>query len=336
MDRLGPELVANALGDTLTPSAVSVAEDGAVLVGRAAADRLVTHPDRSVASFKRWMGSSAGARLAGRFYRAEELSALVLRALKEDAEARTGGAIGEAVISVPAYFSDPQRKATLDAARLAGIAVERLVNEPTAAALAHGLDSVEEGRFLILDLGGGTFDVSLLHKFEGVMEVRASAGDSHLGGDDFRDALVALIARRHGVDPDKLARTDLARLMREAERIKHALSAQNSAAYEIALADETRRGEVAPGGIRGGRRNRCCAVCARRSSARSPTRASIRRRSTRSCWSAARRACRWCARSRRGCSAASRSPTRGPTTSSRSAQRRRRGSRRATRRWPTW
>ncbi len=241
----GPELVANALGDTLTPSAVSIAEDGAVLVGGAAADRLVTHPDRSVASFKRWMGSSAGARLAGRFYRAEELSALVLRALKEDAEARTGGAIGEAVISVPAYFSDPQRKATLDAARLAGITVERLVNEPTAAALAHGLDSVEEGRFLILDLGGGTFDVSLLHKFEGVMVVRASAGDSHLGGDDFRDALVALIARRHGVDPDKLARTDLARLMREAERIKHALSAQNDAAYEIALADETRSGEVA-------------------------------------------------------------------------------------------
>jgi len=103
----GPELVANALGDTLTPSAISIGEDGAVLVGRAAADRLVTHPDRSVASFKRWMGSSAGARLAGRFYRAEELSALVLRSLKEDAEARTGGAIGEAVISVPAYFSDP-------------------------------------------------------------------------------------------------------------------------------------------------------------------------------------------------------------------------------------
>ena len=240
----GPELVANALGDTLTPSAVSIAEDGAVLVGRAAADRLVTHPDRSVASFKRWMGSAAGARLAGRFYRAEELSALVLRALKEDAELRTGGAIGEAVISVPAYFSDPQRKATLDAARLAGLAVERLVNEPTAAALAHGLDSVEEGRFLILDLGGGTFDVSLLHKFEGVMEVRASAGDSHLGGDDFRDALVALLARRHGVDPDKLARTDLARLMREAERVKHTLTAQDRAGYEIELADETRSGEV--------------------------------------------------------------------------------------------
>ena len=149
----GPRLIANALGDTLTPSAVSIADDGAVLVGRAAVDRLVTHPDRSIASFKRWMGSGAGARLAGKFYRAEELSALVLRSLKEDAENQAGGAIGDTVISVPAYFSDPQRKATLDAARLAGLEVERLVNEPTAAALAHGLESVEEGRFLILDLG---------------------------------------------------------------------------------------------------------------------------------------------------------------------------------------
>ncbi len=140
----GPRLIANALGDTLTPSAVSIADDGAVLVGRAAVDRLVTHPDRSIASFKRWMGSGAGARLAGKFYRAEELSALVLRSLKEDAENQAGGAIGDTVISVPAYFSDPQRKATLDAARLAGLEVERLVNEPTAAALAHGLESVEE------------------------------------------------------------------------------------------------------------------------------------------------------------------------------------------------
>ena len=240
----GPRLIANALGDTLTPSAVSVADDGAALVGRAAVDRLVTHPDRSVASFKRWMGSDAGARLAGRFYRAEELSALVLRALKEDAEAQTGGAIEDAVVSVPAYFSDPQRKATLDAARLAGLKVERLVNEPTAAALAHGLESVAEGRFLILDLGGGTFDVSLLHKFEGVMEVRASAGDSLLGGDDFRDALVALIAQRHKIDPDRLPREELARLLREAERVKHALSAEERAAYDVALGGETRAGEV--------------------------------------------------------------------------------------------
>lgn len=137
---VGPRLIANALGDTLTPSAVSIADDGAVLVGRPAVDRLVTHPDRSIASFKRWMGSGAGARLAGKFYRAEELSALVLRSLKEDADNQAGGAIGDTVISVPAYFSDPQRKATLDAARLAGLEVERLVNEPTAAALAHGFE----------------------------------------------------------------------------------------------------------------------------------------------------------------------------------------------------
>jgi molecular chaperone HscC len=243
----GPELVPNALGDTLTPSAVSIADDGAVLVGRAAMDRLVTHPDRSVASFKRWMGSGAGARLAGKFYRAEELSALVLRSLKEDGETSIGGAIEEAIISVPAYFSDPQRKATLDAARLAGLTVQRLVNEPTAAALAHGLESVEEGRFLILDLGGGTFDVSLLHKFEGIMEVRASAGDSALGGNDFRDALVTLIARRHQLDPDALPRDELARLLREAERLKFTLSAQDIGEYDLELAGKARSGVVTRG-----------------------------------------------------------------------------------------
>ena len=240
----GPRLVANALGDTLTPSAVSIADDGAVLVGRPAVDRLVTHPDRSIASFKRWMGSGAGARLAGKVYRAEELSALVLRSLKEDAENEAGSPIRDAVISVPAYFSDPQRKATLDAARLAGLEVERLVNEPTAAALAHGLESVEEGRFLILDLGGGTFDVSLLHKFDGIMEVRASAGDSMLGGNDFRDALVSMIARRDQLDPDALPREELARLLREAERIKFALTTQDHAPYELTLAGKDRAGIV--------------------------------------------------------------------------------------------
>ena len=143
---------------------------------------------------------------------------------------------------MPAYFSDPQRKATLDAARLAGLAVERLVNEPTAAALAHGLDSIEEGRFLILDLGGGTFDVSLLHKFEGVMEVRASAGDSLSAATISATRWSALIARRHDVDPDRLARADLARLMREAERIKHALTTQDSAGYESSRATKRARG----------------------------------------------------------------------------------------------
>lgn len=229
----GPELIPNALGEELTPSAVSIDTDGSVLVGRAALDRLVTEPDRTAASFKRWMGSATGTRLAGKTYRPEELSSFVLRALREDAEARLGESIEEAVVSVPAYFNDPQRKATLDAARLAGLKVERLINEPTAAALAHGLEEVQEGRFLILDLGGGTFDVSLLHKFEGIMEVRASAGDSLLGGNDFRDALVGLLSRRHGLVPDKLVPRDAARLLREADRLKHEMTDQARVEYKF-------------------------------------------------------------------------------------------------------
>ena len=234
----GPRVLENALGDTLTPSAISIADDGAALVGRAALDRLITHPDRSVASFKRWMGTSTAVTLAGKSYRAEELSALVLRALREDAEAQLGQPLDEAIVSVPAYFSDPQRRATLDAARLAGLPVERLINEPTAAALAHGLETAGDGTFLVLDLGGGTFDVSLLHKYHGVMEVRASAGDSALGGNDFRDLLVGMLARRHGIDTAHLPPSALAQLLREAERLKHALTDDAAPAYRAGPAHE--------------------------------------------------------------------------------------------------
>jgi len=231
----GPNLIENAIGETLTPSAVSIADDGVAIIGQAARDRLIAFPDRSAASFKRLMGTAVATTLAGRNYRAEELSALVLRSLREDAEAKLGEAIDEAIVSVPAYFNDPQRKATLDAARLAGLNVQRLINEPTAAALAHGLEAGGDGRFLILDLGGGTFDVSLLHKFDGVMEVRASAGDSMLGGDDFRDAIVKLLSTRHTLDLDTISRSALAILMREAERLKRGLSDGNAMEYEIAL-----------------------------------------------------------------------------------------------------
>ena len=240
----GPKPLENALGDTLTPSAISIADDGVALVGRPALDRLITHPDRSAASFKRLMGTATALNLAGKAYRAEELSALVLRALRDDAEARLGEPIEEAIISVPAYFADPQRKATLDAARLAGLKVQRLINEPTAAALAHGLQTLGDGTFLVLDLGGGTFDVSLLHKLEGMMEVRASAGDSALGGDDFRDAVVTLIARRHGLDPAAMPRTDLARLVRTAEGLKIALTDAPEAPYDLSLAAGALKGSL--------------------------------------------------------------------------------------------
>jgi len=180
-----PVLIPNALESVLTPSAVSVDDKGAVLVGMPARERLSTAPDRSIAAFKRYMGTNRTFKLGKTSFRAEELSALVLRALKDDAERYLGRKVTEAVITVPAYFSDGQRKATKVAGELAGLKVERLLNEPTAAALAYGLQEPgEERKILVLDLGGGTFDVSILEMFEGVMEVRATAGDNFLGGED--------------------------------------------------------------------------------------------------------------------------------------------------------
>lgn len=187
----GPRLIPNSLGDVLTPSCVSLDKDGTVLVGRAARDRLQSHPELSAAVFKRFMGSDKVIRLGKREFRPEELSALILRSLKEDAEAALGHPVTEAIVTVPAYFSDAQRKATRVAGQLAGLKVDRLLNEPTAAALAYGIHlRGSESKFLVFDLGGGTFDVSVLDLFEGVMEVRASAGDNFLGGEDFANLLV--------------------------------------------------------------------------------------------------------------------------------------------------
>lgn len=184
-------LIPNSVGELLTPSCVSIDDDGSILVGRAARERLQTHPRASAANFKRMMGSDTSVMLGKRAFRPEELSAMVLRSLKEDAEAALGQTITEAIITVPAYFSDAQRKATRAAGQLAGLTVERLLNEPTAAALAYGIHQRDsETKFLVFDLGGGTFDVSVLDLFENVMEVRASAGDNYLGGEDFVTVLV--------------------------------------------------------------------------------------------------------------------------------------------------
>jgi molecular chaperone HscC len=184
-------LIPNSLGQVLTPSAVSLDENGELLVGMAARDRQSTHPQRTATAFKRLMGTQRGTKLGGRNYTPEELSAMVLRSLKADAEAFLGEAVTEAVIAVPAYFNNKQRKATRKAGELAGLKVERLINEPTAAALAYGLHERDrEVRFLVFDLGGGTFDVSILELFEGVIEVRATTGDNRLGGEDFNDLIV--------------------------------------------------------------------------------------------------------------------------------------------------
>lgn len=186
------ELVPNSLGQVLTPSAVSLDEaTDSVLVGLAARERQSTHPGLTATAFKRYMGSQHATRLGKRDYLPEELSALVLQKLKADAEAHLGEPVTEAVITVPAYFNEKQRKATRRAGQLAGLKVERLLNEPTAAALAYGIHNADdETRFLVFDLGGGTFDVSVLEIFDGVVEVRATTGDNRLGGEDFNQVLV--------------------------------------------------------------------------------------------------------------------------------------------------
>ncbi len=233
----GGELFPNAHGELLTPSVISLDGD-TVLVGRPAQDRLVSHPQLTVATFKRWMGSDREVRLGNRTFRPEELSALVLRSLLADAEAALGEKITEAVISVPAYFSDAQRKATRTAGELAGIHVERLINEPTAAALAYGLQQRdEEGRVLVLDLGGGTFDVSILELFEGVIEVHASAGDNFLGGEDFLQVLVNAFHADQKLDPATLSQAEKAQLQRRLELLKRELS-QGDGQIQIELAGQ--------------------------------------------------------------------------------------------------
>jgi molecular chaperone HscC len=234
------KLFANALGEVLTPSVVSVDAHEQILVGAAAQERLHTHPERSIAAFKRGMGSERKVRLGKQEFRPEELSALVLKSLIADAEAALGTPVREAVISVPAYFSDAQRRATRHAGELAGIKVERLINEPTAAALAYGLEQRNaESKFLIFDLGGGTFDVSILELFEGVMEVHASAGDNFLGGEDFVTLLESLVLSDLKLDAKQLNALDGARLRKEMERAKRQLSQHQQLELNLELAGGT-------------------------------------------------------------------------------------------------
>lgn len=245
-DGQAPRLIPNALGEYLTPSAVSVDADGRLMVGRAAHERLLTHPGDSVATFKRWMGSQRETALGSRKYRPEELSALVLRALLDDARNHLGREITEAVISVPAYFGDSQRKATRAAGELAGIKVERLINEPTAAALAYGLqERVDGSTFIVLDLGGGTFDVSILEIFDGVMQVHASAGDNRLGGEDFLDLLVDAFCRDQKLDPQKLSAQENGQLRLRMEALKRQLGQQDRAGLQIQLDGRACEWEIA-------------------------------------------------------------------------------------------
>ena len=221
----GPVLVPNALGRTLTPSAVHLDNDGHVLIGASAKDHLINSPENTTSRFKRLMGMDKVTRLRGKDFSAEDLSSFVLRSLKEDAEVYLGEPVEEAVISVPAYFNEIQRKATIHAAKLAGLTVRRLINEPTAAALAYGLQDKEaENTFLIVDLGGGTFDVSILEMFSGVMEVRSSAGDAFLGGEDFTNRIAEDFLKQLGKTDKDMDPADLSRLRSVADKAKHELS----------------------------------------------------------------------------------------------------------------
>lgn len=228
-----PTVIANSEGSRTTPSIVAFAKNGEVLVGQPAKNQAVTNVDRTVRSVKRHMGTSWKTEIDGKSYSAQEISARVLMKLKRDAESYLGEPISDAVITVPAYFEDAQRQATKEAGQIAGLNVLRIVNEPTAAALAYGLDKGEkEQTILVFDLGGGTFDVSLLEIGEGVVEVRATSGDNHLGGDDWDqrivDWLVDKFKQSAGIDlnKDKMA---LQRIREAAEKAKIELSSSNSA-----------------------------------------------------------------------------------------------------------
>ena len=226
-----PTVITNPEGSRITPSVVGFTKDGQRLVGQLAKRQAVSNPDRTISSIKRHMGENYKVTVDGKDYTPQEISAMVLQKLKADAEAYLGETVKQAVITVPAYFSDSQRQATKDAGTIAGLEVLRIINEPTAAALAYGLDKDNDETVLVFDLGGGTFDVSILELTEGLFDVKATNGDTHLGGDDFdkkvMDWMVAEFKKDNGVDlsSDKMAAQ---RLIEAAEKAKIELSSMTS------------------------------------------------------------------------------------------------------------
>ncbi|WP_428679826.1 Hsp70 family protein [Sphingopyxis sp.] len=231
-------LIPNALGDLLTPSAVAILPDGTTLVGKPALNHWVLKPAEAVTSFKRFIGTNRTIKIGRYSFKAEDLSAIVLRSLKEDIEAATGQEVTEAVITVPAYFNDKQRKATRRAGELAGLKVARLLNEPTAAALAFGIaDKEDREPFLVFDLGGGTFDVSIVEMFDAIVEVRASSGDNRLGGDDFTNAIVAYWMETHEFPSDVRRNLLDARLFQAADAARRMLTDQAEANVTLTLTD---------------------------------------------------------------------------------------------------
>ena len=231
-----PVVIPNAEGARTTPSVVAFSKTGERMVGQVAKRQAVANPDRTVSSIKRSMGTDYKVSVDGKEYTPQEISAMTLQKLKTDAEAYLGGPVTEAVITVPAYFTDAQRQATKDAGKIAGLDVKRIINEPTAAALAYGVDKENDQKIMVYDLGGGTFDVSIIEMGDGVQEVLATAGNNHLGGDDFDERLMKYMAaefqKENGIDliKDKMA---LQRLKEAAEKAKIDLSGLTSASVSL-------------------------------------------------------------------------------------------------------
>ena len=243
-----PTVIANAEGNRTTPSIVAFAKNGERLVGETAKRQAVTNPDRTIASIKRYMGSDHKIEIDGKEYTPQDISAMILAKLKADAESYLGEKVTEAVITVPAYFSDAQKQATKDAGKIAGLDVKRIINEPTAASLAYGLDK-ETGshKILVYDLGGGTFDVSILELGDGVFEVLATNGDTKLGGDDFDNAVLDFLAesfaKEHGVDLKK-DKMSLQRLREAAEKAKIELSSAQTTNINLPFITVTSEGPL--------------------------------------------------------------------------------------------
>jgi molecular chaperone DnaK len=243
-----PTVIPNAEGNRTTPSVVGFAKNGERLVGETAKRQAVTNPERTISSIKRHMGEDFSVKVDGKDYTPQDISAMILGKLKKDAESYLGDTVKEAVITVPAYFSDAQKQATKDAGTIAGLEVKRIINEPTAASLAYGLDK-ESGthKILVYDLGGGTFDVSILELGDGVFEVLATNGDTHLGGDDFDNKIMNYLAdnfsQEHGVDlrKDKMA---LQRLKEAAEKAKIELSSAQNTTINLPFITVTQEGPL--------------------------------------------------------------------------------------------
>ncbi len=229
-------LIPNRFGEYLTPSVVSLSESGELFVGKTAKERRVLYPDRTAAAFKRSIGTQTEYILGEQSFSAEELSSFVLRSLKEDAEKFLGETVDEAIISVPAYFNDLQRKATKRAGELAGMRVERIISEPTAAAITYGLYQKKDyTKFMVFDLGGGTFDISILERAQNILEVHAVAGDNYLGGEDFTAIMLELFVTKCGIDLESLDAIQKMTLLYHAEQAKIELAKDESKPVEIRL-----------------------------------------------------------------------------------------------------